>query len=187
MSTMKARNNQSLNSVFGVPYTKDMNLNPKWQEKNIVFLDLPFTMYLAWDTTTAVKRIRVHKTAAPYFKKAFAAVWAKAKYITKQTYGFSQTSEFYNEKTIEFLHSSRLDLLGGAFLFRKMRGSNQISNHSYGIAIDIDSLHHVMGDKKATFPEWYIGCWTGAGFKWGGLWSGSKRDSMHFEITKIAG
>jgi hypothetical protein len=183
---MKARKNQRLNSIFGVPYNPNMTLNPSWEKENIVSIELPFAMYLAWSLDTQVTHIRVHKLAAPYFKRAFAAVWAKARYLTKQEWGFDHTTEFYDEKTIEFLHSAHLDLFGGSFTFRAMRGSNQISNHSYGIAIDIDPGHHVMGNKQATFPDWYIGCWTGAGFNWGGKWSGKNRDSMHFEIVKLA-
>jgi len=179
---MKVRNVSSLNSVFGVPYIqsgKDFKASAKWEEENLVQLDLPFPMRLAWDTDVTVTKIRVHKLLAPRFNKALTAVWTKARYLCKQKFGLKETTEFYDKHALELLQSLNLDLFGGTYNFREMRGSNYISMHGYGIAIDIDPTHNPFKSKKTSLPGWYIACWTGAGFDWGGNWK--KKDPMHFE------
>ena len=173
------------NSIFGVPYLPNMHLNPVWKANNIVEIDLPFPMRIAWDLSKTVHSIRVHVKVANSFKQAFSAIWSKARYIVKQKHGFEHSTEFYDTEALKLLRELNLDLFAGAFEFRKMKGSNSLSYHSYGIAVDIDSAHHGQGNVTATFPEWYIECWTTQGFTWGGNWSGKKRDSMHFEKTKI--
>jgi hypothetical protein len=171
---MNARNNSGLNKIFGCPYKSDMTVNHEWEKEYLVSVDLPFPMFLAWDMAVKVTRVTVNRVAAPRFKKALHSIWNQAQYMAKQK----------GIDPLTFLHELKLDLCGGAYNFRVQRGNNNISMHAYGIAIDIDSANHVLGDKKATFPTWYIYCWVSAGFTWGGAWTG-RRDSMHFEITKV--
>ena len=184
---MKVRNNRRINSIFGCPYTRSMYLNKQWYADNIVRVDLPFKMYLAWDTDREVAQISVHKTVAKKFQKALQSVADKARQLCKQEYALpggltpEELTGFYDQKVAEFLHELHLDLLGGAYNFRKMRGSSNISLHSYGIAIDIDPGHNPMGKSTTTLPKWYVACWTSLGFIWGGDWK-NKPDSMHFEI-----
>jgi len=161
-----------------------MTLSSEWKESHLVTIDLPFPMLLAWDTKQSVRKITVNKVAAPYFTKAFNNIWNQARYQIKQQYGFKETAEFYNTKALELLHKLKLDLFGGTFNFRAQRGSSSISMHAYAIAIDVDPAAHGLGNKTATFPAWYVKCWADAGFAWGGNWT-TRRDSMHFEITKL--
>ena len=187
---MKARNNSKLNAIFGVPYTADMTLNSQWYDANIISIDLPYPMFLAWNVDTKVTHIRVHKLVAKKFQKALTSVANKARQLCKQKYpapdGLTpgMLTVFYNEKVAEFLHEQHLDLFGGTFEFRVQRGSTVISLHSYGIAIDIDPGHNPMGKIATTIPTWYITCWTDVGFDWGGTFAGKRVDSMHFEIKK---
>ena len=179
---MKARNNKVLNKLFGCPYNKDMTLNHRWANEFLVYINFPFPMYLAWDITKVVTRTRVNKVIAKKFEKVFNNIWSQARWLCKVKYGYDESTEFYNEKATELLHELHLDLFGGIFEFRVQRGSNNISMHSYGIACDIDPEHHAQGSKTATFPDWYVTCWTSVGFTWGKKFS--KPDSMHFECKK---
>lgn len=185
---MKVKNASDLNSTFGTPYVKvgkDYKESPEWEAENLVNVDLPFPMRLAWNTDITVSKVRVHKLIAPRVTQALTAVWSKARYMCKQKYGFKETTKFYDTKALELLRSLNLDLYGGAYNFRPKRNSNDISMHAYGLALDIDPSHNVLGSKKTTLPGWYIGCWTSAGFDWGGNWT-KRKDPMHFECKKVA-
>jgi hypothetical protein len=173
----------SLNSKFGVPYNQDMTLNPAWEKANIVTIDTPFTLRIAWNTAQRTKSIRVHKSVAKAFDQAFNNIWTYARTEMKKKYGYNYSSTYYDNKAAAFLRLLKLDLFGGSYNFRKMRSRNTLSYHSYGIAIDIDPGNHVMGNARQTFPDWYVKCWKSAGFAWGGDWHGKSRDSMHFERT----
>ena len=77
----------------------------------LVAIDLPYPMRLAWDLNTKVKRISVHKLVAENFKAVFNDLLAH--------YGY--------EKIVEL----GIDLYGGTFNFRKMRGGTDWSKHSW--------------------------------------------------------
>jgi hypothetical protein len=69
--------------------------------------------------------------------------------------------------------------------FRPIAGTNVLSNHSSGTAIDLNSLIHPFG-KRGTVPENMRGEITAKagslGLRWGGNFTG-KADEMHFEIV----
>lgn len=66
---------------------------------------------------------------------------------------------------------------------RPIRGSHQPSNHSWGLAVDLNSPSNPMGDKLITdMPPWMPALWKAWGFTWGGSYSGRK-DAMHYEFT----
>jgi len=91
------------------------------------------------------------------------------------------------------------------FNFRVIPGTDRISNHGYGLAIDINPLVNPYVTKKGVFPsegEAYVdrnqevkgmikendvcyNAFISEGFTWGGAWQNSK-DYQHFEI-KIEG
>lgn len=174
---------KALNALFGTPYTSRLRPNPAWQEANLVYIDLPYTMRIAWDTTQRVKRIRVHRLLVDDFKKAFSNVWAEARSQVKEKYGYELSSAFYDSKTAALLRALGLDLYGGTYEFRLMRGSESLSMHSYGVAIDIDPAHNAMGTRP-TMPQWFVSQWIAAGFSWGGSWR--KQDGMHFERLVVS-
>jgi hypothetical protein len=64
---------------------------------------------------------------------------------------------------------------------RAIRNSNKPSNHSWGLAVDINAPSNPMGDKLITdMPKWMTDMWKTFGFRWGGDYAGRK-DAMHFE------
>lgn len=77
-----------------------------------------------------------------------------------------------------------LKTFDGCFNIRKMRGLTSQSLHSWGIAIDVNAAWNGLG-KKPTLSAGFVKCFTDAGFDWGGNWTGSRCDGMHFQLSKI--
>lgn len=70
---------------------------------------------------------------------------------------------------------------------RAIRGSktNAPSNHSWGLAIDINAPTNPQTDKLVTdMPDWMPKLWKEWGFGWGGDYKPpTKKDAMHYEFT----
>jgi hypothetical protein len=83
---------------------------------------------------------------------------------------------------------------GGGFVPRRMRNDSEynkpesqrvISNHSWGIAIDIEPSKNPRGSRNGDIrrhPE-FIQTMKNNGFIWGGDWTGNSVDDMHFEVN----
>ena len=91
---------------------------PNQQGSYLTTIQLPFPMRLAWDKKTTVNKMRVHKKVAQDFTNVFNELLA--------VYGLAKIQEL------------GIDLFGGCFAFRAMRGGSDYSRHSWGIAIDLD-------------------------------------------------
>jgi len=67
---------------------------------------------------------------------------------------------------------------------RAISGSNNPSNHSWGLAVDINAPSNPYTSPLVTdMPGWMPDLWNGYGFRWGGDYSGSK-DAMHYEFME---
>jgi hypothetical protein len=134
----------------------------------LVTLELPYPMRLAWDLDTKVNKMRVHKMVKNNFKGVFDDLLAH--------YGY--------EKLVEL----GIDLFGGCFAYRKMRGGSSWSKHSWGIAIDLDpvrnQLHETSRTARFARPEYkpMIDIFYKHGFI--GLGPEKNFDFMHFEIKE---
>lgn len=64
---------------------------------------------------------------------------------------------------------------------RPIRGRNTPSNHSWGLAIDINAQDFPLGSRKR-LPQWIVDLFKNMHFEYGGDWSGRK-DPMHFEFA----
>jgi len=134
----------------------------------LVTLELPYPMRLAWDLDTKVNKMRVHKMVKNNFKGVFDDLLAH--------YGY--------EKLVEL----GIDLFGGCFAYRKMRGGTSWSKHSWGIAIDLDPVRNQLKETSATArfarPEYkpMIDIFYKNGFI--GLGPEKNYDWMHFEIKE---
>lgn len=71
----------------------------------------------------------------------------------------------------------------GCFNIRKMRKSNLMSLHSWGVAIDVNAFENGLFREPKLSPE-FVKCFTDAGFDWGGNWH-NRKDGMHFQLAKI--
>lgn len=94
---------------------------------NLTTIQLPYPMRIAWDTKVSVNKMTVHKQAAESLKKIFEEIL--------QTYGYDK------------IKALGIDLFGGCFNFRKMRGGNEWSVHSWALAVD---LHPTKNSLRAT-------------------------------------
>ncbi|WP_376742173.1 M15 family metallopeptidase [Ensifer canadensis] len=72
----------------------------------------------------------------------------------------------------------------GGYNHRNIAGTNKLSNHAYGNAIDINPQANPMGRNLVTdMPTGVSAIAARNGFNWGGDWK-SKKDAMHFEISQ---
>ena len=131
----------------------------------LVSIKLPYPMRLAWDTKTKVTTMRCHKLVADKFKKVFDNLLSH--------YGY--------DKIVEL----GIDLFGGCFNYRAMRGGSEWSRHAFGIAIDLDPERNQLKETSRTArfarPEYkpMIDIFYKHGFV--GLGKEQNRDWMHFE------
>ena len=132
----------------------------------LVTINLPYPMKLAWDTKTSVTKMRVHKLVADKFVAVFNDLLAH--------YGLAE------------LQKLGIDLFGGCFAFRKMRGGSDYSRHSWGIAIDLDPARNSLKatSKTAQFAKPAYKAMIDIFYKHGFVSLGREKnyDWMHFEI-----
>lgn len=157
-----------------------------WERQNIVSIQLPFDMSLAWATGSVIDTVRLHKNVAGDFKRRMQQVWAYARKHIKETKGYQHTTQFYDHEALRWLHEQGLTLWGGGFNWRQKRSCDELSVHSFGAAFDIDPGHNAMGS-VGRMPQWFIDIWTkpdenGDRWIWGGKFS--HRDPMHLQFCK---
>jgi hypothetical protein len=132
-----------------------------WEKENLITVEISQLKNIGPYFTN---KIRVHKKVANQFKELFNE-WQKAKLI------------------------DRILSYDGSFNPRFIRGSSStLSNHTYGIAFDINAKYNSLGKVPALINQ--EGCVrelvpiaNQLGFYWGGHFS--RFDGMHFEIAKI--
>lgn len=70
----------------------------------------------------------------------------------------------------------------GGYNYRNIAGTNKLSNHAFGDAIDINPQQNPMGKSLVTDLPANVGEMAAKyGLSWGGAWN-SKKDAMHFEV-----
>lgn len=151
---------QQINKKYGTPNETGNGY--------LVKIQLPYPMRLAWDTDTKVNSMMCHKLVANNFLAVFNEI--------HRTYGYDKIKEL------------GIDLFGGCFNYRKMRGGNSWSTHSWGIAIDLDPARNTLKEtsKTARFarPEYkaMIDIFYKHGFE--SLGREKNYDWMHFQIKQ---
>lgn len=96
----------------------------------LIPISLPYPMKLAWDLNTKVTTIRCHRLVADKLKEVFNELLL--------VYGLPKIQEL------------GLNIYGGCFNFRKMRGGNDYSRHSWGVAIDLDPERNQLKETSKT-------------------------------------
>lgn len=151
-------NTTQLKAKYGEP-----SANPNF----LTTIVLPYPMKLAWDKTQTTKKMTCHKLVASKFVKVFEQIL--------ETYGLEKIQEL------------GIDIFGGCFNFRVMRGGTELSKHSWGVAIDLDPERNQLKEtsKTARFarPEYkkMIDIFYANGFL--SLGREKNYDWMHFEIA----
>lgn len=134
----------------------------------LVKINLPYPMRLSWETQTVVNSIRCHNLVATQLTNIFDDILA--------------------HYTLPKIQELGIDLYGGCFNFRKMRGGNDWSRHSWGVAIDLDPARNQLRETSATArfarPEYkaMIDIFYQHGFV--SLGREKNYDWMHFEVLK---
>ena len=133
----------------------------------LVSIKLPFPMRLAWDKNTIVKTMRCHKLVANQLTAIFTDILS--------TYGIAKIQEL------------GIDLFGGCFNFRQMRGGSDWSRHSWGIAVDLDPERNQLKEtsKTARFARPEYKQMIDIFYKHGFVSLGREKgyDFMHFEVS----
>jgi hypothetical protein len=132
----------------------------------LVNLNLPYPMRLAWDTGTTVTRIRCHRLIKDQLSAVFVDLLTH--------YGLVEIKRL------------GIDLFGGCFAFRKMRGGSDYSRHSWAIAVDLDPARNSLKAtaKTARFARPEYKPMIDIFYKHGFVSLGREKnyDWMHFEI-----
>jgi len=104
-------------------------------DRNLVTVPMPYPRRIAWDLKVVTNRMQCHKLVAPVFQEIHREILAH--------YGLQKIQEL------------EIDIFGGCYNFRKMRGGSDWSRHSWGIAEDLNPTKNdlKMGPKKAQFAK----------------------------------
>ncbi len=134
----------------------------------LTYITLPFPMRLAWDTDTKVKKMACHKLIADKLSAALTEIL--------EVYGLVKIQEL------------GIDLFGGSFNYRQMRGGTEWSKHAFGIAIDLDPARNTLKEtsKTARFARPEYKDMIDIFYKHGFISLGREKnyDWMHFEIKE---
>lgn len=134
----------------------------------LVTLTLPYPMRLAWELETSVTKMRVHKLVKDNFEAVFNDLLKEYGYIKIKELG--------------------IDLFGGCYAYRKMRGGSSWSKHSWGIAIDLDPARNTLKEtsRTARFARPEYKPMIDIFYKHGFISLGIEKnyDWMHFEIKE---
>jgi hypothetical protein len=135
---------------------EDGSLDSRWETQYLGRAPLAFPISLSWDRSKMVQNLYCHKKMIEIFSDAFGTI----------------QNEGLNEK---------IKTYGGCFNFRSKRTSSKLSTHSWGIAIDLNPETNPQG-KPGDMDQGVVEVFRRFGFKWGGDWSGSSKDPMHFQF-----
>lgn len=70
----------------------------------------------------------------------------------------------------------------GGYNCRPIAGTNTASNHSWGLAIDLNWNDNPYTAKFTShIPPAVVAMWVACGWGWGGFYKGGRTDTMHFE------
>jgi hypothetical protein len=151
---------EELNAKYGVA-------NPTGKGY-LTMIKLPYPMRLSWDKSKKVTRMKVNKHVKDNFLNVFNELL--------QHYGYDE------------LVRLEIDVFGGCFNYRLMRGGSKLSRHSWGVAIDLNPEKNGLNThvSKSQFAGKEYNKMMEIFEKNGFINYGKVilRDTMHFEIAK---
>jgi hypothetical protein len=138
-------------------------------DRNLITVNMPYSRRIAWDLKALTNKMQCHKLVAPVFQKIHAEIL--------EHYG------------IEEIKRLEIDIFGGCYNFRKMRGGSDWSRHSWGIAEDLNPIKNglkIKADKAQFAKKEYrtmMDIYYANGFINQGVEKGF--DFMHFEFKEF--
>ncbi len=135
----------------------------------LITVTLPYPMRLSWEPATVVRRMSIHRDVA-----------ASAVRVLERA------AAHYGEAGLKELG---LDLFGGCYNNRAMRGGTALSMHAYGVALDFDPDRNQLrwGRDRARLarpdaaPWWDM--WEAEG--WVSLGRAANYDWMHVQAARL--
>jgi hypothetical protein len=134
----------------------DGTLDPRWQSESLASVTLPFPLILSFDESKTITHFSCHKLLGGVFVDVFA-------------------------KIVSAGLQNKLTSFGGCFAFRPERTGTKLSTHCWGIAVDLNPQSNQQGS-AGDMDAGVIEVFRAAGFEWGGDWTGTTRDGMHFQF-----
>jgi D-alanyl-D-alanine carboxypeptidase len=155
-----------VDAFYGDPRGRNGELNKTWETQYIVRIAAPWDLVTSWDFQS-VRSIRVHKKCKASLARVFNSIWDAS----------GQSQQKINEWG--------MNLYAGGFNYRLMRGSNRLSMHSWGCAVDFDSARNSFGDRTPNFASIppVLDAFESEGWTWGGAWT--KPDGMHWQAAHL--
>lgn len=130
---------------------------------------MPYEMRLAWEQKSKVTKFSCHRLVKAPIERIFQR--------TLDHYGYEKIKEL------------NLHLWGGCLNVRKMRGGSSWSQHSWGIAVDMDPDNNQLkwGKDRATFAKPIYNKYWEFVYDEGAISLGKERnfDWMHFQFSRL--
>jgi hypothetical protein len=138
-------------------------------DRNLITVTMPYSRRIAWDLKALTNKMQCHKLVAPVFQKIHTEIL--------EHYG------------IEEIKRLEIDIFGGCYNFRKMRGGSDWSRHSWGIAEDLNPIKNglKMTWKNSQFFKQEYKPMIDIYYKNGFINQGKEKgfDAMHWEILHL--
>lgn len=160
-------------SFYGNPRGRNGRAAALWEVANLRSVAAPFDILFLGKPA----KLRVHRKCADAFRAWLDEVWKNA--------GRDQ----------RVIRVWGMDVYGGSYNFRAMRGGSALSMHSYGCAVDFDAPRNGQYDRTphfATLREQVVEPFLRLGGVWGGDWDGDRDtlderscDGMHFQFARL--
>lgn len=147
---------KEIKEEFGDPtrfIREDGTVRPEWPESILTTLILPAPMFLSWDPSIRVHRIRCHFRVAPSLGTIYARIYDAGKW-------------------------QAIEEFGGCYCWRPQREGSKLSTHAWAISLD----HRVSSCRRGTpgdMPLSVIEIFEAEGWMWGDRFS--IPDTMHFQ------
>lgn len=102
---------------------------------NLVKAIMPYIMKIAWNERLKIDKFSCNKSVRDVIEKVFLAI--------------------YDHYGLEEIQKLGLDLFGGCYNNRAIRGGTKLSTHSWAISIDLDPIHNQFkwDRQKARFND----------------------------------
>ncbi len=147
-----------IKALYGDPepfIRDDGTVSPLW-EARMTKVDLPKPLPLGWKPATEVRSVRVNRVIAEEVEAALKALVDCGVWDDFRTYD-------------------------GGYCWRPKRGSDKLSMHGFGGALDFNAATNelgMVGDMKVAIVDVF----EGRGWEWGGRWR--RPDPMHFQWAR---